>query len=86
MKQDGQINEGSKNYYTLCLTNSICLSYFDLTQFKKAKKTFESCDLRLKICQMFQNALKSFSLKYIMWKVEIKQLSEKERGILFEMD
>lgn len=34
-------------------------------------------DLKLKICQIYQNMLEYFGLKYVEWKIDIKKLLEK---------
>lgn len=59
---------------------SICFSSFDLTC--SLKKTFESCGLKLKICEM--HLIQSFGFKHAIWNVKIKELSKMERDILFE--
>lgn len=38
---------------------------------KNINKTFQSCGVKLKLCQMYKNAM-----KHVTWKVEIKVLPE----------
>lgn len=51
-------------------------------EFKHIQKIYESCNLQQKICRMCQNAFSSCGLIHATWKIEIKELSKRERDML----